>query len=729
MTPKITVIMPAYNRADLISKSIESVLNQTYKDFEFLILDDGSTDNTKEVVEKYLSDPRVKYLYHENQGEAQTVNWGWSLANGEYFTQVNSDDTITPDSFEKMVEAMDKHPDKVLAYPDFNFIDENDNIISVTKSPDWNFKQALSNFACYAASAGTFIRREPFKEWKTIKRGRFKHINDIEMYWDMALVGDFLHVKEVLANWRVHSGQISHDRYNSIPEIEVWYKYYFEEKNLPDEIKRLQPVVRKSILNYFISLLDNSNLTKNEKRQRKIPYLKELNLPCYEFNCLQIGDNDLIGNKFNGHDLHLYLREKNIDANHIIMMKLSHDKNTFLFLRTKSEKKFTESLIFSDLFLDADIIHLHLIHNTLFDLNYLPIITAMKPTVITLHDPYFLGGHCIYHFDCEKWKTFCKDCPNLDSPFPLKRDSSAFEFSMKKHIIQNSNITAIVASKWMENKVTQSPIWQGKTIHRLPFGINQDIFKPADKNKIRKDLNIPQDATVLMFRSDISPFKGLDLIKNALKNLKTDKKIVLLTVAQKGKLKELKNKFDIREYGWLKDDELLAKLYQASDLFLMPSTQEAFGMMAIEAMSCKVPVLALTGTALPDVINSPQCGLAVDADKFSTELQRLINTPEEIKERGEKSLTFAKENYDKEVYINKMINIYKEVIANHKTDAETEFVFEQLNKYAKNSELRKRFKLADNKLWRLFYKLTYRIYLKKRYGKKVVHEKYDKKYL
>ena len=64
MTPKITVIMPTYNRADLISKSIESVLNQTYKDFEFLILDDGSTDNTQEVVEKYLSENTHHKLYN-----------------------------------------------------------------------------------------------------------------------------------------------------------------------------------------------------------------------------------------------------------------------------------------------------------------------------------------------------------------------------------------------------------------------------------------------------------------------------------------------------------------------------------------------------------------------------------------------------------------------------------------------------------------------------------------
>ncbi len=61
-----------------------------------------------------------------------------------------------------MVKELDKHKKCVLAYPDFNFIDENDNIISTTRSPDWNFKKALLKFSCYAASAGTFIRKKCF---------------------------------------------------------------------------------------------------------------------------------------------------------------------------------------------------------------------------------------------------------------------------------------------------------------------------------------------------------------------------------------------------------------------------------------------------------------------------------------------------------------------------------------------------------------------------------------
>ena len=722
MTPKITVIMPTFNRANLIEQSIESVLIQTFEDFEFLILDDGSTDNTKEVIQKYLKDPRVKYLYHENQGEAQTVNLGWSLAKGEYFTQVNSDDTITSNSFEVMVKEMDKHSDCIVGYPDFNFIDENNNIISTTKSPDWDFKEALSDFSCYAASAGTFIRREPLKNLETIKRSRFKHINDIEMYWDFALIGNFLHVDKVLANWRVHSGQISSNRYQAIPEIEEWYKYYFSKDNLPKRIVKLKDKTRKSILNYFILLINKSDLDKETKKQMQKPYKEELGIKIYDFNSLQIGDNDLIGNKFNGHDLQRYLREKNIEANHIVKIKKSTDENTY-----RVDGKFTDAILKSSLFASADIVHFHLIHNTDYDLTYLPVYSALKPTVITLHDPFFTTGHCIYSFGCEKWKTGCKDCTKLDIPFKLDIDTTALNYKIKKDSIQNSNICAIVASDYMENLVKQSPIWKGKKIYKLPFGINQEIFKPANKIQAKKLLGIDKDDIVIMFRATDYVFKGIDTIKTALKNLKTDKKITIITVQQKGLLKEFKHKFKIKEYGWVYDDDKLAQLYQASDLFLMPSEQEAFGMMAIEAMSCGVPVLSIKGTSLESVTNAPECGLCPDKKDFSQALNQLINNPEELNLRAEKSYNYARENYNKDIYIERMIAIYKDIIQNHSIDYEWKIVLEQMQQNAiKNYYAETTVPFARNFFWRKFYKFVLRPLLKIKYGNSV--KKFDRIY-
>ena len=219
-------------------------------------------------------------------------------------------------------------------------------------------------------------------------------------------------------------------------------------------------------------------------------------------------------------------------------------------------------------------------------------------------------------------------------------------------------------------------------MYHVPFGINQELFKPVCINKAKNKLGIDEKSFTLMFRSDHNIYKGLDLIKAALSEI-TDETITLITVGQTGLLKKFKDKFNIIEFNWLKDDKKMVELYQACDLFLMLSKQETFGMIAIEAMSCAKPVLSIMGTSLAGVINSPHAGIATKADvkSFTKELQRLMNDPKEILERGKKSLEFAKKNYCHKVYVRRMIKVYKEVIARHKIDDEAKHVLGQLKKH------------------------------------------------
>lgn len=103
----VSVIIPTYNRAYVIKKSIDSVLSQTYSDFELIIVDDGSTDNTKDIIEAY-KDSRIKYVYQENSGACAARNNGVLLAKGEYIAFHDSDDTWLPDKLEKQIQAINE---------------------------------------------------------------------------------------------------------------------------------------------------------------------------------------------------------------------------------------------------------------------------------------------------------------------------------------------------------------------------------------------------------------------------------------------------------------------------------------------------------------------------------------------------------------------------------------------------------------------------------------------
>lgn len=399
-------------------------------------------------------------------------------------------------------------------------------------------------------------------------------------------------------------------------------------------------------------------------------------------NCLLVGDSDLYGSKFNGHDLHFYLQDRKINAYHAVCNKLSDDNNT-ICLDCSNHKNFFYSLLKNNNFYNADIVHLHLIHNTPFNINNLIFITTLKPTVWTLHDPWILGGHCIYSGDCIKWQQHCFDCPNLNIPFLRKNDTTALEFAIKKQVIQNSQIQAIVASQWMKDKVLYSPIWQGKKIYYVPFGINQALFKPKNIYEAKSTLGIASNTLVLFARIQ-THFKGLNILQNALHHVALLTPFTLLTVGEKKLLNDLPKTIQHKEYGWINDDVELTKLYQACDIFLMPSEQEAFGMMAIEAMSCGKMVLALDtpASALSGIINAPYCGVVASKESYAQELVRLINAPHEILQRGKRCLDFAQRNYNSDIYINKIIDVYRSVIADFKPSENANLVLEQLKKYA-----------------------------------------------
>ena len=292
----------------------------------------------------------------------------------------------------------------------------------------------------------------------------------------------------------------------------------------------------------------------------------------------------------------------------------------------------------------------------------------------------------------------------------ISNDDTALRFELLKQIVQNSNITAIVASKWMEDKVKLSPIWKGKKVYRVPFGIDQTLFKPEKILVAKKRLGIKPDSFTFMFRATPNAYKGFDIIIGALQELKIKSKGTIISVEGKGFFNHLQDRYNIIKSGCLSDDTKLVELYQACDIFLMPSKQEDFEMMAIEAMSCGKMVLSLVtpGSAVPEVINAPVCGIVVDESEYSSELQRLIDHSDEIEERGRKSLEFAKKNYNKDRYVEQMIEIYKEVIDNHKTDESVKLIIQQLLKHSNNQ--RGAFP-KNSRFAALFYKLKkYRLF-------------------
>ena len=673
--PKVSIIIPVYNGSNYLAEAINSALKQTYKNIEILVVNDGSLDDgaTERVAMQYKD--KIKYFSKPNGGTSTALNVGIKHMTGDYFSWLSHDDQYYPKKIQRQVEELRKLKNKnTIMMTDLDGIDEDYNKIYKT---------------CYINHVNAY----PPREQSLLHPIIYNQTHGCTLLIPKACfdeVGLFDEEEKVAQDFEFFYRAFSKFPHKLIPEILVTARDSSNRQGRRskskgnEEYSRLYIKMIKSLSEDDYKLLAPSKLEFYEDMMFFFDSAGYTYAWDYVSNLviknLQISSYDLVGNKFNGHDLHKYLREKGISSKQMVLYKESDDSSTFQFdFMAKDSSKY---LLMQKEFFNTDIVHLHLIHN-IFDFNYLPMMTRMKPTVITLHDPFFLSGHCVHHFDCEKWKTHCQDCPYLNSLFPMEKDFTSFNYELRRKAILESNISVIVASKWMEEKVKQSPIWKDKKVFLLPFGVNQELFKPSDTKLIRDELGIPRENIVIMFRATDDDFKGLDLIIKALKELKSRKKVTLLTVDKEKVLQDFEDKYDIREYGWIKDDNLLAKLYQSSDIFLMPSRQETFGLMAVEAMSCGKTVLSIRGegTALPGVINDPECGICVNENDFSKELQRLINKPKELQIRGEKSLKYARKNYSKDNYIDKMIDIYKEVISSHKIDKESELILSQFKKY------------------------------------------------
>lgn len=180
-------------------------------------------------------------------------------------------------------------------------------------------------------------------------------------------------------------------------------------------------------------------------------------------------------------------------------------------------------------------------------------------------------------------------------------------------------------------------------------------------------MGINLDSFVITFRAydQESDYKGTQYIEKALARLKTDREITLITFQSKDTCKSLRGRYKFLDLGWINDPMLVSEVLNVSDLFLMPSIAEAFGMMAVEAMACGTPVVTFEGTAVPDVIHAPQGGLAVpmgDDVALSEAVKLLMNDKQLYDILSNNGPKIVREEYSVDKYIQSHFDLYQKLL-------------------------------------------------------------------
>lgn len=236
--PLVTVITPAYNRASYLVETIESVLTQDYPRVEYIVLDDGSTDNTREVLQEY--DGRVVWETHPNMGETRTVNKAFGMARGEIVVVVNSDDPLLPGAIREAVDFMQSRPDILVAYPDWNWIGPASEVTGHVQVREYDYAYMVGHHFC-TPGPGAFIRRRAI-EMVGGRDPSFRYVADFELWLRVAAHGPFARIPRTLATFRVHpqSASVS-DRGEQMAEEHVrLVDHVYSAPGLPPEALKVK---------------------------------------------------------------------------------------------------------------------------------------------------------------------------------------------------------------------------------------------------------------------------------------------------------------------------------------------------------------------------------------------------------------------------------------------------------------------------------------------------------
>ena len=224
----VTIVTPVFNQGDFVSRTIQSVLDQSYDNIEYIIVDDGSTDDTASILERYRS--KAIIIRQENCGQSAALNLGWSMAQGHVLAYLSADDIMYTDCVANIVNAFED--DVSVVYPDYDLIDAHGDIIRGNECEEFSRERLFCGLVCMPG-AGAFFTKDAYLAvggW----HASLQHVPDFEFWLRMVSQGRFKRLPEPLAGFRVHSGSgsvkpISAQRSDEIIHIVEKYKKIIEE--------------------------------------------------------------------------------------------------------------------------------------------------------------------------------------------------------------------------------------------------------------------------------------------------------------------------------------------------------------------------------------------------------------------------------------------------------------------------------------------------------------------
>lgn len=199
--PKVSIITPSYNQAEFLPSTIESVLNQTYSDIEYFIIDGGSTDGSVEII-KSCQERLAGWISEPDRGQTDAINKGFAMANGDIIAWLNSDDTYLPYTIKSAVDYLQDNPDVGLVYGNANYIDKYGRTIGRFPAAQTSLDQLRQGYV-HIPQQAAFFRKSLWDQVGPLDPDFFFAM-DYDLWVRLAAISGIQHIDQTWANFRLH---------------------------------------------------------------------------------------------------------------------------------------------------------------------------------------------------------------------------------------------------------------------------------------------------------------------------------------------------------------------------------------------------------------------------------------------------------------------------------------------------------------------------------------------
>jgi len=323
---------------------------------------------------------------------------------------------------------------------------------------------------------------------------------------------------------------------------------------------------------------------------------------------------------------------------------------------------------------EPDIIHFHNIHSYYLDLSIAKAVAKLGiPVVWTLHDAWPLSGRCAYFLDCERWKLGCGKCPKCPylREYPKTYlDSSAWMWPKKRKLLGEVWKPVIVTpSRWLANLVTEA--CDGRLrVEVIPNSIDTAVFRPVGRLQARKEVGLLENWKVILFAAAKSSEKrkGIKYFFEALKYVQANNWIALAVGGEIDCAKWVPQGVEVRQLGYVKKAEDMAKIYSAADLYCITSLADNFPTTVLESMACETPVVGFAVGGIPEQVTG-ECGRLVtpgDAKALGMVITDLLTDDTKRQQMGEHCRKRAEREFNLQLFIERHLTLYRGLVGGKK---------------------------------------------------------------